>query len=237
MIYVMLAAVVAGIVQGVTGFGAGIVMMMILPSLFNNIPQSAGVSTAICSILCIQMAYMYRKHIDIKKIVGPAVIYLIVSSIAMYFAPMVNQVLMKKILGVFLIVLSIYYLFINKSNERKKLGLFVSLFCIVVSGLCDGLFGVGGPLMVLYFLSTTHNTHQYLGTIQAFFTMNCLYNTGFRIIRGILLPEHIIYIVLGMVCIILGGLIANKLVDKLDGNMVRKLTYVMIGIAGISNLL
>ena len=63
----MLAAVVAGIVQGVTGFGAGIVMMMILPSLFNNIPQSAGVSTAICSILCIQMAYMYRKHIDIKK--------------------------------------------------------------------------------------------------------------------------------------------------------------------------
>ena len=46
-ILVSLTAVLAGIVQGITGFGSGIVIMMILPMFF-ALPQSAGISTAIC---------------------------------------------------------------------------------------------------------------------------------------------------------------------------------------------
>lgn len=67
MIYIGIAAVFAGIVQGITGFGAGIVMMMILPMVLGSIPQSAGVSTAICVILSLQMIFLYRKHVDVKK--------------------------------------------------------------------------------------------------------------------------------------------------------------------------
>lgn len=237
MIFIALSACIAGIVQGITGFGAGIVMMMILPMILGNIPQSAGVSTAICVILSAQMVYLYRKHVDIKKVILPSILYILICSISMYFSTMIDQNLMKKVFGTFLLLLAIYYLFINKNNERKKLSLALSLFCIIVSAACDGLFGVGGPLMVLYFLSTTHNTHQYLGTIQAFFTINCFYNTCFRIYRGIILPEHLIYIAVGMVCIVIGGYIANKIVDKLDGVLVRKLTYIMIGISGLINII
>lgn len=237
MIFIALSACIAGIVQGITGFGAGIVMMMILPMILGNIPQSAGVSTAICVILSAQMVYLYRKHVDIKKVILPSILYILICSISMYFSTMIDQNLMKKVFGTFLLLLAIYYLFINKNNERKKLSLALSLFCIVVSAACDGLFGVGGPLMVLYFLSTTHNTHQYLGTIQAFFTINCFYNTCFRIYRGIILPEHLIYIAVGMICIVIGGYIANKIVDKLDGVLVRKLTYIMIGISGLINII
>lgn len=237
MFYIMISTLIAGIVQGVTGFGSGIVQMMLLPSILHSIPQAAGVSTAISSVLTFQMAYTYRKHINIKKIVVPAVLYICVSTSAMYFSTMVNQVFMKKILGAFLVLLSIYYIFINKSNERKKLSLFTSIICIMISGACDGLFGIGGPLMVLYFLSFTHNTHEYLGTIQAFFCINCVYNTIFRIYRGILLPVHITYIGVGMLCILVGGMIANKVVNRLDGLMIRKLVYVMIGIAGLINII
>lgn len=49
--YIFLPALIAGIVQGVTGFGAGIVMLMFLPLQYSVI-QSAGVSSAICMILC-----------------------------------------------------------------------------------------------------------------------------------------------------------------------------------------
>lgn len=237
MIFIALSACIAGIVQGITGFGAGIVMMMILPMILGNIPQSAGVSTAICVILSAQMVYLYRQHVDIKKVILPSILYILICSVSMYFSTMIDQNLMKKIFGTFLLLLAIYYLFINKNNDRKKLSLALSVFCIVVSAACDGLFGVGGPLMVLYFLSTTHNTHQYLGTIQAFFTINCFYNTCFRIYRGILLPEHLIYIAVGMICIVIGGYIANKIVDKLDGVLVRKLTYIMIGISGLMNII
>lgn len=228
-------ALIAGIVQGVTGFGAGIVMMMVLP-MFYALPQSAGISGAISIILCATMVYTYREHIDLKKIVGPSFLYLIVCSIVIHFSTTIDQVLMKKVFGIFLVILCVYYLFINKSDEKKELNLFISLFCIVVSAICDGLFGIGGPLMVLYFLAKTHHTYEYLGTIQTFFMINCIYNTGFRIFKGIITFDHLIIIGCGIIGILIGGMIAKKLVDRLDGTLLKKLTYVMIGISGIINL-
>lgn len=63
--YILLPAFVAGIIQGVTGFGAGVVMMMFLPLQF-SVVQSAGVSSAICMILCAAMVYRYRHTISKK---------------------------------------------------------------------------------------------------------------------------------------------------------------------------
>lgn len=40
-----------------------------------------------------------------------------------------------------------------------------------------------------------------------------------------------------MVGILLGLWIANKIVDKLDANLIRKLTYVVIGLCGLSNVI
>ena len=235
-ILVSLIAIGAGVVQGITGFGSGIVMMMILPMFF-SLPQSAGISTAICMFLNISMVYTYRKSVNFKKVIIPSLCFLLICSTTIYFSTMFDQVLMKKILGIFFIVLSIYYLFINKSNDRKKLSLSVTVLFILISAICDGLFGIGGPLMVIYFLSQTHNTHEYLGIIQSFFLVNCIYNTGFRIMNGILLPEHLMLIGIGAISIMIGGMIARKVVDKLDGMVIRKLTYIMIGISGIINLI
>lgn len=232
---VIATAIVAGIVQGVTGFGAGIVLMMVLPSYF-ALAQSAGISTAICLMLSCTMVYTYRQYISFKTIVRPALFYIVICSISIYFSTMVDQLLMKKLFGVFLIILACYYLFIDK-GERKKLSLPISILCIVASAICDGLFGIGGPLMVLYFLSQTHNTHQYLGTIQTFFFINGIYNTCFRVFNGIITVNHLFYIGIGMIGILVGGLLARKIVDTLNGQFIRKLTYIMIGISGIMNII
>ena len=135
--YIFLPALAGGIIQGVTGFGAGVVMMMFLPLQY-SVVQSAGISSAICMILCAAMVYRYRKTINFKKIIAPAVLYLAISSISILFAKMINQEVMKIILGIFLIILSLYFLFFNKKDIEPK-GI-VSLLCIVISGICDGLF-------------------------------------------------------------------------------------------------
>ena len=234
-IIIALVAVIAGLVQGVTGFGAGIVMMMALPSFF-AVNTSAGVSTCICLLLTLTMVITYRKHVNFKKIVPPAILYIITCSASMYLSKFVNAALMKKVLGGFLVVLAIYFLFFN-NGERKKLSLPVKVACIMISAVCDGLFGIGGPLMVIYFMSQCHSTHEYLGTIQTFFLINCTYNTIFRIINGIIGVEHLMVIGCGIVGILIGGFIAGKVVKKLNGDIIRKATYIMIGIAGIINLI
>ena len=61
--------------------------------------------------------------------------------------------------------------------------------------------------------------------------------TIFRFINGIIDTSHIAPILCGMFGISFGLVFANKIVDKINGDMIRKITYAMIGISGIINLL
>ncbi len=230
-----LMAICSGIVQGITGFGGGIVLMMVLPILF-QVPVAAGLSSAICLILCFMMCLQYKEHIDYKKALLPCILCLSVSSFAIEYATYLNEDLLKKMLGVFLFCLSLYYLFFSK-GKKDKLGVIGSFLCLTVSSICDGLFGIGGPLMVVYYLSITSSKEEYLGSIQCFFFVKGIYVTFFRILNGILTIDFIPVIICGMIGIVLGLTIANKIVKTIDGNVVRKLTYIMIGFSGIMNIL
>lgn len=233
---VFITTMIGGLVQGVTGFGGGVVTMLIFPYFF-SITLGAGITGSLGIALCSSMAYRYRDELDVKMAVLPAVLYTAVCSLTVNYSVMMDQITIKKIFGVFLIVLSIYYLFISKNVQNRKLGIVVSIICIAISGVCDGLFGIGGPLMVLYFMSMTNSTHAYLGTMQLFFFINSTYNTFFRFYKGILLPEHLPVIVIGMIGIVLGGVLGGKVVDRLNVDTMRKLIYVMIGISGVINLI
>ena len=228
-----LVAGVGGLVQGVTGFGSGIIMMMILPYFF-AVPSAAGISNAISIVLLVSMIWSYRKYIKWRELIMPIALYLAVCSGAIIFGSSVDGGVMKKALGVFLVMLSIYFLFIaKKAGEKRGLGIPVKLFFIVASGICEGMFGIGGPLLVIYYLNSTDDSKEYLGMLSSAFIIGCTYNTIFRVIRGIILPEHFAAIAAGGIGIFIGSMIAKKLVDKLNPELIKKFTYLMIGLAGV----
>ena len=238
MIYisVLITALLAGVVQGITGFGGGIITMLIFPYFF-SIQLGAGITGSLGIALCAFVAIRYRRELKVKMALMPALLYIVVSSTVISLAMDVDPALIKKAFGGFLILLAIYYLFVSKSVQNRKLSIGMSIVCIAISAACDGLFGIGGPLMVLYFMSMTTSTHEYLGTIQLFFWFNSVYNTAFRFYKGILLPEHLIFIAFGVIGILAGGVIAGKVVDKLNADTMRKLIYAMIGVSGVLNLI
>lgn len=67
LLLVLIPAVCAGLIQGVTGFGAGIVMMIFLPMIF-PVVTSAGISQSICLVLTFMMFLRYRKYANLKLI-------------------------------------------------------------------------------------------------------------------------------------------------------------------------
>ncbi len=231
---ICLPAFLAGLIQGVTGFGAGIVMMVVFPYLF-NVVTGAALSGAICIVLCLTMVYRYRKFIRFKAIVWPALLFSFTSSVAIMFSTNIDQGLLKLILGVFLVVLSVYFLFFAK-NTNVQVTPLLSFFFVVISGIFAGLFGIGGPLMVIYFLSISKSKEDYLGTIQSFFLIVGSYQTAFRIYNGILGIEHIQYILIGMLGVLGGVTIANRIVHRINSDMLRRLTYIFIGISGALNV-
>lgn len=232
---VALAAFVGGFIQGLTGFGAGIVLMLVLPMLFDVISASS-ISQAVCLTLTFSTALLYRAHIRRDLLFAPVALFVATSCTTLLFAKGADQAVMKFALGVFLTLLALYFLALNKGG-RVELSRGAELACIVVSGVCDGMFGIGGPLMVVYYLAKIEDTHEYLGTIQAFFACCSSFTLAFRIIQGTIAISSVPLIAFGAAAIVSGALLASRLLLRLDADSVRKLTYIVIGLAGVYNAL
>lgn len=233
---VILMAFLGGMVQGITGFGGGIVMMMVFPMLF-PLTQAAGINGAILMFLNGTMVYVYRKHLNIKMVLPVFLLSILVSSMTIKVAAGASPVIIKRMFGGFLLLLSIYYLFIKKDGRPAPMNLFVSLLFLTVSAVCDGLFAVCGPMLVIYFLARCEERYEYLANLTTSFLLLGGYNTCFRIYTGILQPEHVPFILCGAASVITGGLLAKKFADKLNAAVLTKAIYIMIFISGISNLL
>ena len=233
ILFSALAALGGGLVMGVTGFGAGMVIMMVLP-VFYSLTESAAIAGIVSTVLNAQMAIRYWKHIHFQTLVAPTIAYMVLCALLIHFSTEVDQALIQKGFGVFLICLCIYYLFLQKDPHKKSLAL--SVLCIAFSAVFDSFFSIGGPLLVVYFMARTDSTKAYMGTIQAFFFINYAYSSVVRVINGILLPSHLAVTLVCSVAVLLGGVIAQKLVNRLDEQRVRKLIYIMIGVSGVLNL-
>ena len=234
ILFVLLPALLAGLVQGITGFGSGIVLMIFLPLQF-SILTSGAIAGVIGLVLCIAMVIRYRESINYKEIFYPAILFLLATNAAVSYAKHLNADVMSLILGLFLFGLSIYYLFFNKNQYKPNR--MVSFIFIITSGIFNGLFNIGGPLMVIYFLSKIEDKEQYLGTIQAFFTVITIFSTFIRISNGLLSSNHLLPIGIGIIGILTGLFFANRIVDRLDTENIQKLTYIVIGFSGIYNVI
>ncbi len=74
LLYVLIPALMAGLIQGTTGFGSGIVMMIFLPLQF-SVLESSAISGVLGLSLCIAMVWRYRKYVSVKLILWPAVLF------------------------------------------------------------------------------------------------------------------------------------------------------------------
>ena len=238
MSYVLVGVLsfLGGLVQSIAGFGAGIVMMLGFPYIFTPLIQASGISATCNTFLNYSLVWRYRKIIEWKKIILPASIYLPFSTFFIFVSTSLPQKLLKICFGIFLILLSIYYLTASFRKKEVHMSKPVAIFFFAFSGMCSALFGIGGPLIILYFISELKEPKRYISTTQGFFGLTSTYNLIMRIIKGIIGIKQLPVIILGSLMIILGGLIGSKLINKIDQSKLKMTTYVMVGVAGITNL-
>ena len=91
------------------------------------------------------LAYKYRKKIQLKAVLLPAVIYLISSGISIKVAASMNLDSLKAFFGLLLIALAVYFNFFSAKLQIHA-DFKSALICAGVSGVTGGLFGIAGPL-------------------------------------------------------------------------------------------
>lgn len=231
----LLPGLLAGLVQGITGFGSGIILMIFLPALV-PIGRAAGISTLTMFVATVLVAWRYRKSLQWRQLVMPFIVYSAVATYSVHLGKMLDTGMMRMLLGGLLVALSAYFT-LHKGREAKPYPLVVNVIFMVISGFFNGLFGIGGPLMALYYLMMAKTKEAYLASIQTFFVMDGIYVTALRFSQGILHIGDMKIVLLGMVGALVGTAIANRLVTRMNTERVKQIVYVFIGISGLYYLL
>lgn len=233
-IIVLLTLVSAGaaFVQRVSGFGLGIFAMIFFPYFFPSQAMAATVSGLISCIGSGINAIKYRKSIQWKAMLPLLCAALCIIPLAVMVSASAPDHILKPLLGVVLILLSIYFLFFSsKVHIRPTVG--NGILFGAMGGALSGLFSTGGPPAVLYLIHACSGNLAYFATIQAYFSMTNLFTAVSRALNGMITKEVLILFVLGMVGWWIGDFIGAKVFSRLNPQRLKQVIYVGMIISGV----
>jgi len=236
LLLLALIAMGGGFVQRVTGFGLGIFVMLFLPFLFEAHSDAAAISSLFSFGASTYNAIRKRKDIPFKTVMPALAAALVTIPISVYLAKFITADFFDILLGIVLILLSIYFLFFN---NRIKIRPTVVNGAIAGSlgGTLTGLFSTGGPPIVLYLTNATDDPKVYFAATQFYFAVTSLYATGTRAINGIITWELLLYALIGMVGCLLGNLLGKFVFERFNGKQLKTVIYIAMIVSGVLMLL
>lgn len=161
---------VAAIVQGISGFAFGIIMLMVLPYFFTY-TDSIALVAFMTVFLLIYNAYLYRSFINWRQIPVALIAYMVVDIFAVRLLKYVgNNPIWYTLMGIMFILMAVYMMWGQNLFKIKATTANAVIFN-GLSGLINGLFGVGGAIAAAYFLEVSSSKEEYVGTTQVLFSL------------------------------------------------------------------
>lgn len=237
VIWIVVAALstVAGLIQTVTGFGAVVLMMLVLPYFF-PIVDASTLSLTIALVLCIVLCWQYRQHIPFRTVLPPTIVYTIVNYLVLQVVDRVNTGSLELVFALFLIALSVYYLFMAKKVRLAPKPI-VGIACGAFSGTTAAFFAIGGPPMAIYFLAATKDHYSYVASMQFMFVITTIAGLLSRAASGLYQLSFLPYAALGTAGMLVGMKLGKMVMDRLNADLMRRLAYLFVGISGLIFLL
>ncbi len=225
--------VVGAFIQRVSGFGFGIVVMVVFPFLFATFGEATALSGLLSILSTTYLSIRYRKSIRWRHLLWPLVAYIPFNLLAVQFVAGNDVRVLKMILGIFLVLLSVYFLlFSAKLTVQANPG--TGLAAGGLSGLLGGGFAMAGPPIVVYLLAATGaDKLAYIGTIQCYFAVTGCISTIGRVANGFLTQRVFILLPVALLAVLLGNFIGGKVYNQLNPAAIKRFVYLFMACAGV----
>ena len=236
MLLLILMCIGAAFVQRVSGFGFGIFIMTVLPYLMPSYGEATTLSGLLALLTSVIIVSRMWRYLPWRKLLPILITFLIVSWFAVQFVAHSGEGLLKHILGIMLILASVYFFFLS-DKIRIKPTLLMQVSMGTLSGVMGGLFGMQGPPAVLYFIATAERKEEYMALAQTYFLIGNLMMTFYRAGNGFLTHEVGMAWLCGIPSVLLGTWLGGKVFNRIPIKMLRKIIYAYMGLSGIIALL
>ncbi|HYE12282.1 MAG TPA: sulfite exporter TauE/SafE family protein [Patescibacteria group bacterium] len=220
-------------IQAASGLGYAIFAMFFMPMII-PFQQCSVISAAVIVVIGIQMTISLHSHIKFKKIIIPMAFCLMTTWVGIYIIRVTDAHKMRIIMGIFLILLTIYFYITNKFNIRMRAGLATDVTIGLLTGLTTGMFNIVGPLLSLYYYDNCEDSLEFKANIEFSFLIAGIYSLSLNLIYVKLDPFLIKAIGFSAIGTIFAGIIGLHLFKKIDKT---KLKYVIIGVLPIMGLI
>lgn len=231
-ILIFLLCIVSAFVFRTTGFGFGIVIMTVLPSLMPSYGEATALSGLLAMSMSVFVAYRMRKLVTWSRLLPMLITFGLISAIAIFTLRRMDDVVLRKILGVALVLISIYFTFFsNRIHFRTTVPFQVGAGTI--SGLMGGFFGMQGPPAVLYFVQSEPDKEHYLAMMQHYLLLGNIMMTCVRWKNGFVTPAVGIDYICGIGGVVIGAALGSWAFSKIPNRYFRYVVYGYIAVAGI----
>ncbi|MGM9789246.1 MAG: sulfite exporter TauE/SafE family protein [Candidatus Cryptobacteroides sp.] len=232
IIYIFLLCIGASFIQRTTGFGFGIFIMTMLPFLLPSYGEATTLSGLLALTTSAAISFRLRKSVSWKRLLPILLTFMAVSAIAVSCLRSMDDSLLRRILGVALVLASLYFIFLSsRIHIRPTLPFQVTAGAI--SGVLGGFFGMQGPPAVLYFISSEPDNEHYMAIAQMYFFIGNLAMTFFRAGNGFLTPVVGWSYLYGLGGVVIGTVVGSLVYRHIPSNALRYIVYSYIGISGI----
>jgi uncharacterized protein len=220
----------AGFVQGLTGFGFGLVSMSLMP-LFMSIKQAAAISTVFSLLATITTFIRHARDYNWRLGFIFLLSVCVGVPVGVYFLDRTSEGLLVHTLGVIMIVLAAREFLATKKIEHVPAILTVPFG--VFSGVLSGAFNLGGTPTAAYAYAHQWTRGQIISFLQVMITVSCAlrmicyshfgFFQEFSWSRGALLA-------IPVYAAIAGG---HACLQKVSPKQMRRIVFVFIAVVGV----
>lgn len=229
---IILLCIGASFIQRTTGFGFGIFIMTMLPYFTATYGEATTLSGLWAMTTSLFVAVKMHRYLSWKRLWLILLTFVVISSLSVFALKRMNNELLNRILGVVLMLCSLYFAFFSKRIQLKP-NRSTQIGAGMLSGLMGGFFAMQGPPAVLYFISSEKDKEHYMAMVQCYFLLGNLTMTVSRAFNGFLTPAVGVDFLYGLGGVLIGSSIGAFVFRRIPGRLFRYVVYTYIGISGL----
>jgi uncharacterized protein len=192
-LFVLLIVIAGGIIRGYTGFGSGLVMVPLFSLMWSPV-DAVATTCGLGLFAAVQLTISTVKYTKWREISPMIVALLCVTPIGTFFLVALDPAIVKKVIaGLVLFVTLISLRGWQYSGPR---GMFPSFVAGSIGAFINGLAAVGGPAVVLYFLSLPDEVRVQRSNITTIASLMGVAVFSFTFLSGHVGPDVWWYILL-----------------------------------------
>lgn len=228
--YLAFALVCAGFVQGLTGFGFGLVSMSLMPVVI-GIKPAAAVSTVFSVLATIATFIRHCREYEWRKGFVFLVSVCVGVPIGVFFLEKANEQVLLKVLGGVMLVFAIREFAFGDRFKTIPPALTVPLG--LFSGTVSGAFNLGGIPSAAYAYSNPWSRGQIMAFLQLMILLSCALRIGFYGNFGYFRELSLLWAA-AMVLPVYGAIwLGHFVLERVHPKHMRQGVFAFIGLAGI----